>query len=149
MANVQQINDLKDFLTKYNLKYAFGNQPNTSTQCIVVQLGNGGFSNTDIQLNFMITDVGFVAFMGPLCKINENKLAVEVFNCNRLNQEATLYEKFYIDEDDCLCMKAVQDFVMNNQMSNAFLDYYNKYFNKEFVEKFLDGEIHYDWKNKN
>ena len=146
MPNVEQINDFKKFLIDSNIKYASVDQPNTDMHCIVVNLGNGGFSNTDTQINFVITDIGFVTFMGPLCKIKENKLAIEVFNCNRINQEATLYEKFYIDEDDCLCMKAVQDFTMKNQMSGAFQDYSYKYFKKDFIDKFLDSEIHYDWR---
>lgn len=146
MANVQQINDFKDFLAKNNIKYASGYQEGTEIYCIIIHLGNGGFSNTDIQLNFTVSDVGFVTFLGPLCKIDENKFVVELYNCNRLNQDDTLYEKFYIDEDDCLCMKAPQDFVMKNQMASVCQYYIHKYVQKEFVDKFLDGETHNDWR---
>lgn len=116
-------------------RIATGTHPN-GVEEVVTSFGNLSFNNVDdTQLNFTITDSGFVLFLGPLYKCNDDNFGTALVVVNVLNQDAK-NETFFIDENRCINMKSGEYFIEDHQMRSAFISRFSEFMNEDFFKIF-------------
>lgn len=125
MTKKERAQDLVTFLKQTGVQsIATGTNPHIDSEEIVINFANLPNSNVEnTQFNYTILDDGFIVFIGPLYKCNNENLNVALRIVNRMNQQP--FGKFYIDDNGCVCMKQMDNYIDNSQqLAGEFIRLY-------------------------